>query len=124
MTLAFRKRLSLSKRIEHSKYLRDTYKESVPFICEFDENEISQFNLGEKKELKFIVDKHSNYSRVIMTLRKQLKIRSEDALFTFIRGTIPPVSMSILEIDNLFQEDDGFVYISVKKESTFGHINY
>ena len=56
-----------------------------------------------------------------VVIRKRLELNKEEALFFFINDTvIPPQNVMMNQIYKEHKDKDGFLYITVQKESTFG----
>jgi GABA(A) receptor-associated protein len=108
----FKSSFSLEKRKELSNKIFTKYKDKIPII-------IQSKNIKCKK-IKFLVHKHDDFSFFLLILRKFIEIQPDDALFTFINDTIPVNSESVGSIYKKFKDEDGFLYVNISLESTFG----
>lgn len=95
-----------------AKKIREKYPGRIPVLVK----DTCKLELTKKK---YIVPGDITVSQFLHFLRKYIKkIRKEEALFIFINNTIPTMSSLMSEKD--FTSDDGFVYIDLRLESTFG----
>jgi len=108
----FKSSYSLEKRKELSNKIFTKYKDKIPII-------IQSKNIKCKK-IKFLIHKHDEFSFFFLILRKFIEIQPDDALFTFINDTIPVNSESIGSIYKKYKDEDGFLYVNISLESTFG----
>jgi GABA(A) receptor-associated protein len=93
--------------------LRTKYPDRVPVIVLFDKDILS-----DKK--KFLVPKHLTVGQFLHVIRKRVKISSEQALYMYCNNELPVHSKLISEIFTQYENEDGFLYVSVCIENTFG----
>lgn len=93
------------------------YPDRVPVIV--DTNDNSSFNEKLDKH-KFVVPDTLSVSEFVIIIRKRLRIDSSKAIFVFCGNTILIGSMPIRQIYDKYKEEDGFLYLIYKAESTFG----
>ena len=79
-------------------------------------------NTTNKITNKFIVDYETTVDKLIFNIRKELIINENQAIFTYVNNNIN-VRMNS-KIGNLYDiykdKDDGFLYIMLCSENTFG----
>jgi GABA(A) receptor-associated protein len=95
-----------------AKKIKEKYPGRIPVLVK----DTCKLELSKKK---YLVPGDITVSQFLHFLRKYIKkIEKEEALFIFINDKIPV--MSSLMSDTNYTSDDGFVYIDLKLESTFG----
>lgn len=104
-------------RIRESYNVIIKYPDRVPVII--DTNDSSSFNEKLDKH-KFVVPDTLSVSEFIVIIRKRLKIDSTKAIFVFCGNTILIGSTLFRQIYEQYKEEDGFLYLIYKAESTFG----
>lgn len=93
------------------------YPDRVPVIV--DTNDNSSFNEKLDKH-KFVVPDTLSVSEFVIIIRKRLRIDSSKAIFVFCGNTILVGTMLIRHIYDQYKEEDGFLYLIYKAESTYG----
>ena len=101
---------TLEERKKKSKDILDKYPNRKPIIV-----------IDNKKQHKFLcLDSHT-ISVILVQLRKRMEINKYDSIYLFInKQTIPNNTENILSLYKKFKNEDGFLYMEVKKENTFG----
>lgn len=70
---------------------------------------------------KFLVNGDITMGQFMFTIRKRVKINSEEALFLFLEnGQMPPNSELLSIVYNNNKSKSGFLILKLKKESVFG----
>lgn len=95
-------------------YLRNKYPNCYPIILKSG-NENIEFN-----KCKLLVRKDANISQLMSQIRLINKLNSKEAYFLFVNNMLINTSETIESIYMQHKESNGFLYIIVKKESTFG----
>jgi hypothetical protein len=108
----FKKTKEKQKTIEALR-LRTKYPDRVPVIVCFDKTITSEKN-------KFLVPKHFTVGQCLHVIRKRIKISSEEALYLHCNNELPVHSKLMSEFFTQYEDDDGFLYVSVSVENTFG----
>ena len=95
-----------------AKKIREKYPGRIPVLIK----DKCKLDITKKK---YIVPEDITISQFLHFLRKYInKIKPDQALFIFINNKIP--TMSSLISDSDYVSNDGFVYIDLSLESTFG----
>ena len=72
-------------------------------------------------KIKYLVPIDLTVGQFMYVIRSRLKLNAEKALYLFINGTIPASSSVILDLYELYKDEtDGFLYIVLNGENTFG----
>lgn len=115
---SFKKKYSLEKRIEESTRILNKYPDRIPVIVERSDNCKSGIPSMDKK--KFLVPCDLTAGQFMYVIRKRIKIDSEQAIFLFINGKLPPSNVLLSQIYNDEHEEDKFLYIQYSGENVFG----
>ena len=111
----FKQKHSFEERIKESKRLRLRFPDKIPIIVEND----FYTNLHIVKN-KFIVPIDINISQFMYIIRKQFKIEQNFALYMSINGIIPASNSLVNNIYHEYKDQDNYLYVILKTESTFG----
>jgi GABA(A) receptor-associated protein len=109
---SFKEKNSLERRSKMSRDISEKYPTKIGII-------LSSNNLKINKN-KFIIDSSFQISHFLMHIKKFIEIQPDEAIYLFVNNTLPPSSELLSNIYNRFKDEDGFLYITVSKESTFG----
>jgi hypothetical protein len=113
--------ISYEKRCEDSLRLCLKYPDYVPVIINSPHPEV---NL---KKNKFLVQKDSSASKLVYTIRSQLILNSNMAIFMFINDTIIDHTKSIGDLYEQYiinikdKNNDKYMYVNIYLENTFGN---
>lgn len=105
---------TFDKRKQEASRIMAKYNDRIPIICESLESDL---DLDKKK---YLVPVDLTMGQFMFIIRKRLKIGPESALFIFINNTIPVTSAIISNVYKENKDEDGFLYVLISKESTFG----
>jgi len=97
---------------EHCISLRNKYPEYYPVILTGDENLLKK---------KLLINKNMTVSQLMSYIRLNNKLSKREAYFLFTENNILLMQSSI--VSDLYKSNssaNGFLYINVKKENTFG----
>lgn len=76
--------------------------------------------LPELTKHKFIVPREITVGQFIHVLRQNMNLSPEKALFIFIQNQLVTNSLLMSEVHHKYQSADGFIYVNVMAENTFG----
>ena len=72
----------------------------------------------------YLIPKNLKVSEIYLIIRKKITIDSKHAIFIFVKShlgdVLVPVGSNVLEIYDLYKNDDGILYIIYTTENTFG----
>lgn len=72
------------------------------------------------KKHKFLVPVDITVGSFLYIIRKQLSLTSDQGIFVFIGGVLPPTSALMSQVYKQHADEDGFLYIAFSHESVFG----
>ena len=98
--------------------IRLKHPDKVPVFLS--KSESSKDNLPEIRKRKFLVPTQYTMGEFVMTIRKWLLLRPEQAIFIFIDNTLPSASSTIGQVYEAHKGKDGVLRIVYSAENTFG----
>lgn len=114
----FRNNNTFTKRREESTRILVKYPDRIPVICEIAKEYRSLINLDRHK---YLVPLDITVAQLVYVLRGRIQLTPEKALFLFTENNmLPPTSETLGALYNRNKNEDGFLYIIVSLESTFG----
>jgi GABA(A) receptor-associated protein len=113
--LSYKERFDEATRKDQSIKIRTKYPDRVPIIVEV----IKDSNLNLDKE-KYLVPNDLTIGQFIFVIRKRMKINPTKAIFLFVNNNMPPSNALISIVYDEHKDNDGFLYIKVTSENTFG----
>jgi GABA(A) receptor-associated protein len=119
MNTSFKDSIPFQKRFEEVLRVREKYPDRIPIIVE--KSKYSKAPLIDKN--KYLVPCELTVGQFIYVIRKRMSLKSYEALFLFINGTIPSTSQFMSVLYDLYKDNDGFLYINYSFENTFGNLN-
>lgn len=116
MMSIFQKKEELDLSPEKSQKLKEKYPDKIPVV-------ITQVREIELKKRKYLVDKNITCGQLLCIFRSKIhNLRASESLYMFINEESPVLAPSGKELYLLFDDhnEDGFIKVSLSKESTFG----
>lgn len=110
---------SLVARSKKSKRLRKLYPDRIPIIVEYSTSFPVEYQTLEKQ--KYLVPSDFELSVFIQIIRKHMKLNKKHSLCIWINNTMPKITTDIGTLYTNHKDDDGFLYIKLEAESTFGN---
>jgi GABA(A) receptor-associated protein len=96
--------------------LRVKYPHKVPvFVTKLADSHVPDINKN-----KFLVPSDIALSSFMYVIRKWIKLKPEQAIFFFINGAMPNMSMTMDQLYFQHKSDDGLLRITYAAENTFG----
>ena len=113
----FKSETPFEKRRELCTRIKTQYKDRVPVIVEVANN--VQLTLSRKK---FLAPSDISVGGFLGEIRKQASIRPEQAIFLFCgkSSVLVPASYTLDHVYEVYKDEDGFLYMTVALENTFG----
>jgi GABA(A) receptor-associated protein len=115
--MAFRTVHTFEERITESTRIKDKFPGRIPVIVE---PSIRGANLPPLDKQKFLVPGDLSIGQFIFVIRKRMVLSQEQALFVFVGNTLPTTSTLLRELYATYKDHDGFLYMSISGENTFG----
>ena len=103
---------------EYSEKLRKQYSDRIPVLVWNVASEDLDFTGSTRR---FMVQKDTTLGQLLFILRKRFTLRADEGLFVFVgKNNIMASNAEVLGV--LFDKyaDDGFLRLTLSKESTFG----
>lgn len=114
---SFKKKFSFADRKKESKRIKEKYPDRIPIIVEHSKSS-SDFPTIDKQ--KYLVPNDLSVGQFSYVIRKRIKLPSEKAMFLMINNKMPPTNDYISNVYEKDSDEDGFLYVSIAGESTFG----
>jgi GABA(A) receptor-associated protein len=113
---SFKKNFSINLRIDEATRICAKYPDRVPVIIEYSEGS----DLPQIDKKKYLVPTDLTFGQFIYVIRKNINLRSNQGLFSFVGDKIPNISIMMGELYDYYKDIDGFLYVVLSTESTFG----
>ena len=91
------------------------HQNKIPIVIQLSEN--SNIKLD---KLKYIVPVDFTLQQFHCILNKYINNNEKQSVIMFINNMLPVSSESIGTLYNQYKDNDGFLYINIRKENTFG----
>ena len=114
----YKKQFTLEQRKEKSLDITTRYPERVPVIVEYSHDMPSDYRSMPKQ--KYLIPREMKLSSFMLVLRKYIKLSKKKSLCLTSNGTLLKATLDLSQLYNLYKDDDGFLYITLFVESTFG----
>jgi len=106
----------MDERRTRAIHLLTTYPQWVPVIV----NPMpSSLKL---KQRKFLPKRDCTIAQLMYAIRSNAILKSDEALFPFCEGEMPPFGSSIGQLYDNMKSPDKFLYLTIMRENTFGAI--
>ncbi len=108
------KKHSFEKRKNESETILKKYPNRIPVIIDTCK---TSFTLDKHK---YLIPDDLTVTQLLFIIRKRCKLAPEMALFIFVNNSLPLASNMLLDEYKKNMDKDGFLYIVIREESTFG----
>lgn len=113
----FKKEHTEEKRRAEAKRILIKYPDRVPVIAEVHEDA----DLPPLDRQKYLVPCDLTAGQFTAIIRARIKLAPEEALYLFMAGKVlPPMSQLMSQVYKDNKDEDGFLYVLVNGEATFG----
>ena len=116
--MEFKKKNTFSKRSNESARIKKKYPDRTPIIVTVGKD------LPPLDKSKYLVPQDLTVGEFQYVIRKRIQLTPEKAIFFFINNSLVPISRTVREIYNDYADEDGFLYILIMTESTFGTLEH
>jgi GABA(A) receptor-associated protein len=113
--MTYRSEKSFPARKQECEKLLEKFADRVPIIIE----QRASFP-GKLDKNKYLVPKEINVGQMLHLVRRRSKCAPETGIFLFINNTMPPSTALIHDLSHKHKDDDGFLYMDVCGEDTYG----
>ena len=113
----YRKNTSFDERKLKASLILNQHPDRIPVVVECSEQLQAIHPL---KKNKFIVPFELTLAQFIFVIRKHMKLDPSYAIFVFINNTLHPTTAIMGDLYASQKDEDGFMYLDVFQESTFG----
>jgi GABA(A) receptor-associated protein len=114
----FQKNNTFDKRQSESLRIKSKYPDRIPIICEV----VEKYKDIVLDKNKYLVPGDITVGQFVYIIRKRIKLSPEKALYLFTENSIlPPTSSLLCQIYKNNINQDGFLYLAISSESTFGN---
>lgn len=110
----FKKLKTFEERLAESNRIKENFPDKIPIVLIID-NKIKNIT-----KTKYLIPSSLNIAQLQKCIRNFIKIKSHEAIFLFINNKLVPSTTLMQEIYDTYKDPDGFLYINVALESTFG----
>jgi GABA(A) receptor-associated protein len=115
----YRKTVPFDERKLKASLILKQHADRIPVVVECSEELQSIHPL---KKNKFIVPYELSLSQFMFVIRKHMKLDQTHAIFVFINNKLHPSTSMMGELYAIEKDEDGFMYLNVFQESTFGEL--
>lgn len=116
--MSFRTAHAFQDRADESSRILEKFPGRIPIIVERAKHSAAILPVIDKQ--KFLVPGDLTLSQFIFIIRKRLALESDQALFVFIKGTLPTTGVLMRELYSQYKDADGFLYMDYCGENVFG----
>ncbi|XP_078086765.1 microtubule-associated protein 1 light chain 3 gamma-like [Mustelus asterias] len=114
----FKHRKTFAARKEESTFIRSKYPKKIPVIVE---RYPGERYLKPLDKAKFLVPQDVIVSHFITIIRTRLALTPNQAFYFVVKNSsLSNMHATILELDQEFQDSDGFLYICYASQEMFG----
>lgn len=114
---SYRKNVPFDERKLKASIILKQHPDRIPVVVECSE---ALQTIHPLKKNKFIVPHELNLAQFMFVIRKHMKLEPTHAIFVFINNQLHPTTTIMGELYATHKDEDGFMYLSVFQESTFG----
>jgi GABA(A) receptor-associated protein len=110
----FKKLKTFEERLAESNRIKENFPDKIPIILVVDNKIINVI------KFKYLIPSNLNMVQLHKCIRNFIKVKSYEAIFLFINNKLIPNTSLMQEVYDSYKDPDGFLYINVALESTFG----
>lgn len=120
MTISnFKRKFTFAERVSEATRIKEKYPDRIPIIVE----KLSNSRAPDIDKNKYLVPSDLTIGQFIYVIRKRMSLPAEQALYLFVRDSIPPSSALMFNVYDWYRDNDGYLYIFYSSENTFGNRN-
>jgi len=112
----FTRKLTLDERKAECLKIQAKYSDRIPTII----TRARMTDFPQLENSKFLIPKDLTIGHFIYVLRTKIHLSSKEAIYIFCNGIVPPNTMLVSQIYEKNKSEDGFLYLTITAENTFG----
>ncbi len=120
-SVKYRQRVTLPERKITAERIITQHPTRIPVVVECSEQLQQEHPLSKNK---FAVPYELTLAQFLFVIRKHMKLQPEYAIYAFINNRLHPTTSAIGTIYAREKTEDGFMYIDIFQESTFGSTTF
>jgi GABA(A) receptor-associated protein len=113
----YRKNVPFDERKIKASLILKQHPDRIPVVVECSD---ALQAIHPLKKNKFIVPHELTLAQFMFVIRKHMQLEPEYAIFVFINNRLHPTTSLVGTIYAQEKDEDGFMYLDVFQESTFG----
>lgn len=117
----YRQRVSMADRKITAERIMTQHPSRIPVVVECSEQLQREHPLSKNK---FAVPYDLTLAQFLFVIRKHMKLQPEYAIYAFVNNRLHPTTSAIGTIYAQEKTEDGFMYIDIFQESTFGSTTF
>ena len=117
----YRQRVSMTDRKISAERIMTQHPSRIPVVVECSEQLQQDHPLSKNK---FAVPYDLTLAQFLFVIRKHMKLQPEYAIYAFVNNRLHPTTSAIGTIYAQEKMEDGFMYIDIFQESTFGSTTF
>lgn len=117
----YRQRVSMTDRKISAERIMTQHPSRIPVVVECSEQLQQEHPLSKNK---FAVPYDLTLAQFLFVIRKHMKLQPEYAIYAFVNNRLHPTTSAIGTIYAQEKMEDGFMYIDIFQESTFGSTTF
>ena len=114
---SYKNEVPFDTRLAESSNIRAIYPDRLPVIVEISE---SSTNIPDLNKKKYLVPKDITMGHLISVVRSRINLGPDFAIFAFVNEQVICLSTQINAVYNDHKYKDGFLYVLLTSENTFG----
>ena len=104
--------MSFGQKFNLARTIRQKYPTYIPVLLDIKGREA--------KRTKYLVPENTPLSRMIDSIRLENQLSAKESIFLLCKGALLPLNALLVEVYTRHANSDGFLYITVAFENTFG----
>lgn len=117
MIFSYKRDNLFQNRINECCKIKRKYPNRIPIICEKDPK---CKLVSDLKKIKYLAPLDISIGQFMHVIRKQLRLRESQSIYFKIDNMIPPCTVLMQNLYDVYSDEDGYLYISYIGENTFG----